>query len=97
VAAAHPGELAAGAKADHASTTLTIRGRHGRVRYNRPGLLMFVASASQLRKPAGDGWTGLPYHRDLPARELDEGIAVVQQCALRRRTAVIDKVRVLTS
>jgi len=97
VAAAHPGELAAGAKAEHASVTLTITDHHGRVRHNRPGLSMFVATASQPRKPAGDGWTGLPYHRELPARELDEEIAVVQQCALRRRTAVMDKVRVLSS
>ena len=47
------------------------------------------------RRPADDGGTGFPYCRDLPARELDEGIAVVEEYPLRRRTAVNGKVRVL--
>jgi len=57
---------------------------------------MFVDRAARLRKPFDAGWTGLPYHRELPARELDEGIAVVGEYALRRRTAVMGKMRVLT-
>jgi hypothetical protein len=37
------------------------------------------------------------YYREMPARELDEGIVVVEEYAVRRRTAVLGKVRVLTS
>jgi hypothetical protein len=37
------------------------------------------------------------YCRERPARELDEGILVVEEYAVRRRTAVLGKVRVLTS
>ena len=37
------------------------------------------------------------YYREIPARELDEGIVVVEEYAVRRRTAVLGKVRVLTS
>ena len=36
------------------------------------------------------------YYREVPARELDEGIAVTGEYALRRRTGVLGKVRVLT-
>jgi hypothetical protein len=48
------------------------------------------------RKPADDGRTGLPYYRELPALELDEGITVVGEYALRRRTEVMGKMRVPT-
>jgi hypothetical protein len=58
---------------------------------------MFVGRIARLRKPADDGCTGLPYHRELPALELDEEIAVVEEYALRRRTAVIGRARVLTA
>jgi hypothetical protein len=58
--AARPGEDAAGARADRFAITLTITGRHGRVRHNRPGLFMFVGRIARLRKPADDGCTGLP-------------------------------------
>lgn len=94
-AAAHPGELAAGAKADRAAITLTKTGRHGRVRHNRPGLSMFVGHLARLDKPADDGCTGLPYYRELPALELDEEIAVVGEYALRRQIAVMGRARVL--
>jgi hypothetical protein len=39
----------------------------------------------------------IQYYREMPARELDEGNPVVGEYALRRRTGVLDKVRVLTS
>ena len=57
---------------------------------------MFVAGPARLRKLSDAGLTGLPYHRELPALELDEGIAVVREYVLRRRTAVMGKPRVLT-
>jgi hypothetical protein len=50
-----------------------------------------------MSQPADDGRTGFQYYPEMPARELDEGIAVVREYALRRRTAVLGKVRVLTS
>jgi hypothetical protein len=57
---------------------------------------MFAGRIARLRKPADDGCAGLPYHPELPAPELNEGIAVVGKHALHRR-AVMDKARVPTS
>jgi hypothetical protein len=56
---------------------------------------MFVDRIARLDKPADDGCTGLPYHRELPALELDGEIAVVGEYALRRQIAVMGKARVL--
>lgn len=39
-----------------------------------------------------DEW--IQYYREMPARELDEGIPVVGEYALHRRTGVLGKVRV---
>jgi hypothetical protein len=57
-----------------------------------PCLSIVLRGCVSLLMPAGRD----PYHRELPARELDEGIAVVGEYALRRRTAVMGKMRVLT-
>lgn len=96
VAAAHPGELAAGAEADRSAIPLTITDLDGRVRHYRPGLFMFVDRAPRRRQPSDDGCTRLLYYRELPALELDEGIAVVGEYALRRQTAVMGRARVRT-
>jgi hypothetical protein len=40
---------------------------------------------------------GLRPYRSIPARKPDEGISVIEEYALHRRTAVAAKVRVLTS
>jgi len=57
---------------------------------------MFADGAVRLREPANEVWTVYPYHRELPARELAKGTAVVEEYALCRRTAVMGKVHVLT-
>ena len=45
-----------------------------------------------------EGRVDLQPYREMPARELDEGIPVVEEYALHRRTKVVGKVaRVLTS
>ena len=46
---------------------------------------------------ARDGGTGPRPHREMPARKGHEGIPVIGEYALRRRTEVVGKVRVLTS
>ena len=46
---------------------------------------------------AHDGRVGLQPYQEMPARELDEEIPVVGEYALRRRTEVVGKVRVLKS
>lgn len=48
-------------------------------------------------KFANDGRVAPQAYRELPARELDEGIPVVREYALYRRTEVVGKVCVLTS
>jgi hypothetical protein len=48
-------------------------------------------------RPAYDGRVGLPPYREMPARELFEGIPVVEEYAVHRRTGVPGKVCVLTS
>jgi hypothetical protein len=49
-------------------------------------------------RPAHGGRVGLQPYREMPARELDKGIPVVEEYALHRRTKVVGKVaRVLTS
>jgi len=46
---------------------------------------------------AHDGRMGSQPDREMPARELDEEIPVVGEYALRRRSEVMGKVRVLRS
>jgi hypothetical protein len=47
---------------------------------------------------AHEGRVDLQLYREMPARELDEGIPLVEEYALHRRTKVVGKVaRVLTS
>jgi hypothetical protein len=52
---------------------------------------------SRVGKPAPNGRTSLRLYRQAPARELNEGISVVEDGALHRRTGVVGKVCVLTS
>ena len=46
---------------------------------------------------ADDGRAGLHFYREIPARELDEGIAVIGEYALHRRSGAAGKVGVPTS
>jgi hypothetical protein len=63
-----------------------------------PCLLCSVARVHAWAGPrAHDGRVGLQPHREMPARALDEGIPVVGEYALHRRTGAVGKVRVLTS
>ena len=59
----------------------------------KPCLVCRVIARGRL---AHDG-VGLQPYREMPARELDEEIPVVGEYALRRRTEVVGKVRVLMS
>ena len=56
-----------------------------------------LSVALRLRKPLDDDRAGLEYYRELSARKLDEGIAVIGEYALRGRTAVKGTARVLIS
>jgi hypothetical protein len=93
-AAAYPGAVAAFAKADCFPNILTNADRHGRVRRGRPGHSRVLRGAGRL---ADHGREGLQPDQEIPARELDEGMAVVGEYALRRRIGAASRVRVLTT
>jgi hypothetical protein len=57
-------------------------------------LLGSAASAGGL---AAEGGAGFRHDQEMPARVLDEGIAVIREYALHRQNGVAGKVRVLTS
>jgi hypothetical protein len=86
------GELAASARPDSFTITLTNARRHGRVRQGRPGL--FVSSFRRCPgvyagASAHDDQVDLQPHRETPARELDEEIPVAGVYALHRRSGVV--------
>ena len=94
------GDLAAFARPDCFPITLTNIDHHGRVRQGRPGQSMYYLQwrpCPCVGRPAHDGRVGLQPYREMPARELDEGIPVVEEYALHRRAGIAGKVRVLTT
>ena len=99
-AAVGTGELAAFVRLACFPITLTNTGHHGRVRQGRPGQSMYYLQWRPrpcVGRPAHDGRVGLQPYREMPARELDEGIPVVEEYALHRRAGIAGKVRVLTT
>ena len=92
------GVLAASARPDRFPVTLTGTDHFGRARQSRPGQSMCSSwqcrSHARLGRLAHEGRAGIQPYREMPARELDEGIPVVGEYALHRRTKVA---RVLTS
>jgi hypothetical protein len=77
--------------------TLTNADGHGRVRQSRPGLSMFdwrCCPRLCAGWPVHGGRAGIQPYREIPARELDEGFAVVEEYALHRRAGIAGRVRV---
>jgi len=62
-----------------------------------PCIICSCARLPCVGRPAHDGRVGLQPYREMPARELDEGIPVVEEYALHRRAGIAGKVRVLTT
>jgi hypothetical protein len=94
------GALAASAEPEHFPITLTNTDHHGRARHNRSRPI-FVSRPSHVvlavqRTSVGARTTDerIQYFREMPARELDEGIPVVGEYALHRRAGALGKVRV---
>jgi len=77
--------------------TLTNADGHGRVRQSRPGLSMFdwrCCPRLCAGWPVHGGRAGIQPYREMPARGLDEGFAVVEEYALHRRAGIAGRVRV---
>jgi hypothetical protein len=97
--AACRGEPAVCARPDCFSIPLTNTGRNGRVRLDRPGhsvscLSCRLYGCAPRRACDGPGRSAILSRNASPRAK---GIPVVRECALRRRTEVVGKVRVLTS
>jgi hypothetical protein len=102
------GDLAGFASADCFANKLTHTGRHdmsswpGSTRSTRPMLVSFAYSLQRCARacvggPAYEGCADFRPFRKIRARARNEGIRVVEQYALHRRTRVVDRVRVLAS
>ena len=91
--------LAASAKPDRYPITLTSVKHFGRARHGRPGQFdvipaMLPSSRARTSVSALDRRTGLRPYREIPARQLDEGIPVAGEYALHRRALAVGKVGV---
>ena len=85
------GVLAASVKPDRLPIALTNADHFGRARQCRPGQTMCswqCRSRAHVGRLVREGRVGLQSYREMPARELDGGIPVVEDCALHRRTRV---------
>jgi hypothetical protein len=85
------GALAASARPLRFAITLTNANHFGRARQSRPGQSMCswqCRSRARLGRLAHGGRVDLQPYREMPSRALDEGIPVVGEYALHRRTKV---------